>query len=648
MIAVLISLFISPGKSDNWAFSVNDSVSYLVKIELKKREDIYMLERLGVSILEDMNSYVLADVCHNFIKSLRKSNFNFWILDQNSQTKEYYLVFLVADKDTFLLKTFGKILLYDTNVVLLHAFDEYGLFSGRWELKKLMKYPIKIKYPVERQFKFQKEPIIEEIVASVVQDSITSYIQRLEHFVTRCSFTDSCVSASRWIYNKFTSFGIDSVFYHDFEPEYAPSVVATIVGYMTPQKTYIICGHYDCISNSPEIFAPGADDNASGTAAVIEAARVLTRHRFESTIRFIAFCGEEQGLIGSRAYANMCRSDGDSILGVLNCDMIGYNAGSNTIQVGKRDDGWSEGLADFFIACADSYVTNLGTYKFSVPRYSDHASFWDEGYEAIISIEKDWNPSYHTTWDTLGLLDPIFFTNVVKANVATLTSLAVPVPARMIKYFTHEIDDISGGNGNRVIDPDESINLLMWVKNFGTDTAYGVTGKLSTEDSFIVITDSIKSFGNILERNSAFTRYTFRISNNCPPYNYTIKFTLTCKDINDSTWISHFSDVTGGKIVELQEITGPELVKIYPNPFIKKTTIRICELWQKVGLKFQISIYDLSGRVVCNLPIPSSSPVTLIVWDGKDDQSHDLPSGIYFCQVKVGKAFHTQKLILIR
>jgi len=102
------------------------------------------------------------------------------------------------------------------------------------------------------------------------------------------------------------------------------NIVATKTGLVNPQRQYILCGHYDSISWMPWEEAPGADDNASGVAAVMEIARILKDYHFRSTIKFICFSAEEVGHLGSRHYAEEALREGDQIAGVLNLDMIAY------------------------------------------------------------------------------------------------------------------------------------------------------------------------------------------------------------------------------------------------------------------------------------------------------------------------------------
>jgi photosystem II stability/assembly factor-like uncharacterized protein len=205
------------------------------------------------------------------------------------------------------------------------------------------------------------------------------------------------------------------------------NVVATLPGTTRPDEIYIVCGHYDSISNMPETLAPGADDNATGTICALEAARVLRENDYECTIRFVCFAREEQGLIGSAAYAQDVFQRGDNILGVLNFDMIGYvDAYPEDIDI--LYDGNSGWLATAYDSAAALYVPELDVYARFYPGavWSDHASFWDYGYPAFCGIEDNPpnNPHYHKTHDVVDYVDMDFFTDVVKAGVAAVAGLA--------------------------------------------------------------------------------------------------------------------------------------------------------------------------------------------------------------------------------
>jgi photosystem II stability/assembly factor-like uncharacterized protein len=206
------------------------------------------------------------------------------------------------------------------------------------------------------------------------------------------------------------------------------NIVATKPGTVSNEQV-IICGHADDMSPDYNNLAPGAQDNASGTAAVIEAARVLAGSRFEKTIKFIAWSGEEQGLYGSGEYAAQAVTRGDTIAAVLNFDMIGYvdHAPEDIDLIGNDASAW---LLDFTIDCANAYVPGLPTLRVINTDFagSDHYTFWNVGYDAIWAMDNTdvYYPYLHTVNDTLGNLTMSFCSDVIRMGIATLAELAVP------------------------------------------------------------------------------------------------------------------------------------------------------------------------------------------------------------------------------
>jgi photosystem II stability/assembly factor-like uncharacterized protein len=209
------------------------------------------------------------------------------------------------------------------------------------------------------------------------------------------------------------------------------NVVATKLGTVSPNEQVIICGHFDSRSQNPEVRAPGADDNGSGTLAVLESARLFAENNFEKTIKFCLWTGEEQGLLGSEAYAADASANGDNIIGVFNFDMIAYDG--NDDNVGELHCGtmtssialgdlMEDVLADYSINIITQFITYGSTDR------SDHASFWEFNYPAMLGIEDfdDFNPYYHTIDDNISHIDLIYFTEYTKAALGACATLAIP------------------------------------------------------------------------------------------------------------------------------------------------------------------------------------------------------------------------------
>jgi len=233
------------------------------------------------------------------------------------------------------------------------------------------------------------------------------------------------------------------------------NVVGELTGTKTPANIYILGGHYDHLEGD----RPGGDDNASGTAGVLEAARVLSQYQFESTIRFICFNAEEDGLLGSKDYINKhVIPGGENIVGMINMDMI-LRPGSDEDSLAvidaevetRTNHVGSVAWAHAYQQAAADYVPSL-TVNDTVIHFdefgTDHESFVVAGFPAFLVIENSvpdfWasNSYYHTFEDASDRLanDPdspsgvtfdfAFATDITRTTVALIAQEAVLVPGK--------------------------------------------------------------------------------------------------------------------------------------------------------------------------------------------------------------------------
>ena len=262
-----------------------------------------------------------------------------------------------------------------------------------------------------------------------------SYVEDLESFGTRYYNTSGNTAAQDYISRELSSFGLE-VALEDFSyygTQY--NVVATLPGTITPEEVYIVGAHYDSTSNNPQISAPGADDNASGVAAVLEMARVLAKYVFRSTIKFILFDAEEKGMKGSWAYADDAFNRGEDIRAMINFDMIAYTGGNPNEDVEVYGETW---LRDIMIESIATYTTLFYEAHAPLSYGSDHVPFSSTNYPGSSSLliiensaEEIWggsNPYYHKTTDTSDHLDWGFASAITVAGAATLAVLARPLP----------------------------------------------------------------------------------------------------------------------------------------------------------------------------------------------------------------------------
>jgi hypothetical protein len=233
--------------------------------------------------------------------------------------------------------------------------------------------------------------------------------------------------ATQYVGEHLTDLGL-SVEYHEWNASLPPNVIGELAADNGSDEIVIICGHLDDMPSSG--LAPGADDNASGSVGVLVAADILTRYRWTCDLRFALWTGEEQGLLGSAAYALRSDNLNEDILGVLNLDMIAWNTANSSrdIDLHARQSTvpGSMVLAQLFADVVSAYNINLiPEINPSGTGASDHASFWNRGYTAILGIEDfgDFNPYYHTSGDRMDVLDMGYYTDFVKASVGTLAHM---------------------------------------------------------------------------------------------------------------------------------------------------------------------------------------------------------------------------------
>ena len=239
---------------------------------------------------------------------------------------------------------------------------------------------------------------------------------------TRHYLTQGNIKAAQYILEKFQSFGYNS-WYQNINSSIT-NVLAKRTGNKYPNQYVVICAHYDDMPSGST--APGADDNASGTASVIEAARVMSGINLPYSVLFAAWDEEERGLYGSEAYADTAYFHGDSIIGVLNFDMIAYD-GNNDGALDINTNTASMSLASEFKQVVNLYQPSLvPQITTSLSGGSDHQSFQQRGFKAILSIEdnSDFTPYYHTVSDGYSTLNKPYFFKMAKAGVAGLVTLA--------------------------------------------------------------------------------------------------------------------------------------------------------------------------------------------------------------------------------
>jgi len=282
---------------------------------------------------------------------------------------------------------------------------------------------------------------LDSIIDLVSQDSIITYLERLQAFTGviiqdpdtiitgRLTGTDSNYAARDWIADRFVSFGLDSVVLDSFTGRQlgdgevpAFNVVGYKTGSRSPGRHIVVGGHFDAV---PE--CPGADDNGSGAVGTMEMARVIAGLEPEITFIFIAFDSEESGLHGARHYAEAAASRGDSIVFMLNMDMIAHVTNDTLARLYYGD------LADqpyslLWHRLADSLAGITGILS-GQSGNSDHAPFSQNGFDVTFVHEYIKSTHYHQVSDSTTYVNYDYMTRMVKASLATAFSVnQAPLP----------------------------------------------------------------------------------------------------------------------------------------------------------------------------------------------------------------------------
>lgn len=242
-----------------------------------------------------------------------------------------------------------------------------------------------------------------------------------------------------------------------------------------------------CSWNPAEDPAPGADDNGTGIAAMLEAARLLAPLQFQFDVYFVAFQAEEIGLLGSAAFADSVADADQNVWAVLNMDMVGYNATLNRLHL--ISDESSEWFADWIVQSGEQFVPQLPVEKFvELFGRSDHASFWARGIDAILLLEDKEiaYPAYHTyqdTWESTfpasGRPDPEFqLLYAAQLGVATLARFALQYSVPDLALPPGELAASPSGGGRDFV-AGRSVQLRARVHNLGSSSL--VFGSTTTD-----------------------------------------------------------------------------------------------------------------------------------------------------------------------
>jgi hypothetical protein len=320
------------------------------------------------------------------------------------------------------------------------------------------------------------DPEIAGWVAQVTQPNLLADVNTMVAFGTRRHFQPGEVACENWLEARMASLGL-AVTTWDYDSG-ADVVIGELPGVKDPTKIVVIGGHYDSIvssgsSNGP---APGADDDASGVAAVLEIARILSQQSFDYTIRFCAWSGEEYGLLGSEAYAAHLDNINADVIGMVQLDMVAYRAPGDTYSVDFVLNDTDPGLNAFSMSCYEAYVPTLQVKSGSLSGgTSDHRSFFQHGFAATFPFEDlpSYSPYIHSTNDVVGVSANDFQLAewITEGALATVAELARPASLTLAHVG---LPDTQDEQGPYVVDAD--VTPLGGATTAGVELVWRVGG----------------------------------------------------------------------------------------------------------------------------------------------------------------------------
>lgn len=359
------------------------------------------------------------------------------------------------------------------------------------------------------------------------------------------------------------------------------NIIGTQLGKTNPDNIYIICAHYDSVADYC------ADDNASGTATVLEIARILSTQCLDNTIVYALWDEEEIGLQGAAYYANQAAANNDNILGVLNIDMMGYDGDNdNVFDIDVRDVANSLAMKDDIIS-----VLNNPAYGFTLQETvvnpgtsaSDHARFWNRDYSAVLVGESwetnDETPFYHSSNDRYSTLNFPYYHELSKVIMGYMVTKAGLVA--IDNTVTQNINTLTANQNGAA---------YQW---FNYDTNMNIVG--ATNQS-----------------------YTASVNGN-----YGV-------EISSGSCVEKSMPITVNSL-GMETFSDSEIL-LYPNPVKTNLVVDIPTISDAVILE----LYDITGKKI----LDKTSSGTKIVLD-----LSSLNSGVYFLKARSNTKYSITKII---
>lgn len=441
-------------------------------IPIQKFDEASSLTPTGLNVYHRMPEHFLVGAHQKLLLQLQRAGVTVTVVDQQPWSESYAVV--TSLQQSKLRNEYSW-----CGVRVLFSKDDYQLVKGSRESFEVLRSHGLDVVPIEKgsipttttrtiaplERSVMRDSFISSIIARVADTLIHDRIEGLQSFGTRHYAQANRENLFRWLSYRYLEAGFTDVAFDSFQfnGTWQKNVVATMSGIVPGE--IIVGGHFDSYSSNLS-QAPGADDNASGTAVTLEMARVLQSIGYTPyhTLRFIGFAAEEAGLIGSGVYAQRARAANRDIKVMMNYDMV---ANRNLTQA-DRDVyivwySGSQAFSDLHAATMRAYTTLNPIFTSSYRTGSDSYSFYNQNYRSVFCIERDFSPYYHSPNDLLQYLDMNYAGDIARSGLAMLLTLDQMPPA----VAGLNIRDVGDGSSLRVewdsvFVPDAAHYAIRW------------------------------------------------------------------------------------------------------------------------------------------------------------------------------------------
>ncbi len=469
----------------------------LVTVELSRPSASTFVDRLHTRVYYATESWALIELSPAQVELARRAGHAVTVIDSKLDPDSYRLVTVKRGRVSRADLAGADVLLERDGIVITRGNPTLDAGRSTQGLKSVPLRPLHIALDNGAvvgtpSFPASTDSLIASIVARINPDTVRWFIQHLQDFKTRHANAANRDTVAEWIKAQFERMGYATAGRDSFSRGgvWQTNVTATLPGIGTSGEIIVFGGHHDSNSGSPYTAAPGADDNASGTAAALETARVLKEAGYtpKVTIKFATFAAEEVGLVGSAVDAARSVEAGTKIRLMINHDMIANNPGTHVgspvrVYYYTGSESWRE-LAK---QSTNQFTTLVGLNGGANSGGSDSYSYWAYGYPAVYFFEDQFSPVYHTPADTIGNINIDYCAEVIRASAATLLrAAAIPSEVR----------------GLDIADRGDGSSLCAWWMP-GTDgpaAAYRVSVGASSGayDSSFTVSDTAATIGGLV------------------------------------------------------------------------------------------------------------------------------------------------------